>query len=426
MRQQASSSNTSARGGPKTIEVPEAFSFLFEGELGEYRNRICHGGRGSGKSHAYATALVIRASQQPLTVLCCREIQKSIRDSAKRLIENKIVDCGLSHLYHITETEIRGPRGTRFMFAGLRSHPESVQSAEAIDVAWVEEARRVSARSWEILKPTIRRPNSEIWVTYNPYDPTDPVDQMFRGPSGAPPRSLVREVNYDQNPFFPDVLREEMEWDRSRDPEKYAHIWLGKYRGKSEARVFHNWKVEEFDTPEDAEFYFGGDWGFANDPTVLVRQFIRGRKLYIDGEAYKVGCEIDETPALFAGSDPQGRWENPHNHPGILGALKWNIRADSARPETISYMQRKGFKIIPALKGAGSVEDGVEFLKTYDIVIHPRCKHTIDEFTFYSYKVDQLTGKVLPVLVDKKNNVIDACRYGTEEVQRARPLQVFF
>jgi phage terminase large subunit len=135
-----------------------------------------------------------------------------------------------------------------------------------------------------------------------------------------------------------------------------------------------------------------------------VRAYIVGRTLYVDQEAYAVGCEIDNTPALFD---------------KVPGSRRWTIRADSARPETVSYMQRKGFRIIPAVKGPGSVEDGIEFLKSYDIVVHPRCRHTIDELTSYSFKVDSKTDEILPVLDDKNNHVIDALRYACEGLRRA-------
>lgn len=368
-----------------------------------------------------------------MRVLCCREIQKSIKESVKQLIEDKIIACGFGPLngdgfFRATETEITGRNGTWFGFAGLRTNPESVKSKEGIDLALVEEASTVSARSIKILTPTIRKPGSEAWWVWNPKSESDPVDEMFRGKAGTPPRSVVREINYYDNPFFPDVLKEEMEWDLRRDPELHAHVWLGKYELRSEGRVFKNWAVEDFETPADAEFYFGADFGFSVDPSTLLRIFLRGRKLYIDHEAYKVGCEIDETPALFAGSDMRDppRWNNKHNHPGIPGATKWTIRADSARPETISYLNARGFRVVPAIKGAGSIEEGVEFLKTYDIVIHPRCKNTIREFTFYRYKLDKLTGRVLPLLEDADNNLIDPARYALEEVRRARPVQVFF
>jgi phage terminase large subunit len=388
---------------PATIKLPEAFAPLFQ----PARYKAFYGGRGSAKSHSFAAALIIQAAQRPLRVVCCREIQRSIKDSVKRLLDDKIEQLGLRDFYHSTDTEIRGQNGSLFVFAGLRTNPDTLKSMEAVDIAWVEEAHSVSERSLNILVPTVRQPGSEIWLSWNPTNENDPVDVRFR--DQPPPNSIVREVSYADNPWFPDVLREEMEWDRRRDPDKYAHIWLGEYQKRSEARVFHNWRVESFETPADARFYFGADWGFANDPTVLIRCFVNGRTLYVDAESHKVGLEIDHTPA---------RWRED-----IPGCERWPITADSARPETISYMQRQGFRVKPAKKGQGSLEDGVEFLKSFDIVVHPDCKHTADELSLYSYKVDQQTDEVLPQLDDKHNHVIDALRYAVESMRRGGKLQ---
>ena len=329
-------------------------------------------------------------------------MQKSIADSVKRLLDDDIERLGLGHFFESTLTEIRSVIGGLFIFAGLKTNIEAVKSTEGLDIVWVEEANRVSQRSLDILIPTVRKDGSEIWFGWNPESEKDPVDKMFRG-GAAPPDSIVRKVTWEDNPWFPEVLRKEMEWDRQRDPEKYAHVWLGEYTKNAEARVFKNWKIDTFDVPKGARPYFGGDWGFAIDPSVLVRCWIIGRTLYIDKEAYEVGCPIDKTPALFD---------------TVEGASKWPITADSARPETIDYMRRHGYPHIqPARKGPGSVEDGVEFLKSFDIIVHPDCKHTIDELTLYSLKVDKLTGEVLPVLEDKKNHVIDALRYAAEQVR---------
>lgn len=404
-----------------TVQIPKAFRFLFAERMpggAPVRYRAAYGGRGSGKSHAFAAALVIKARQAPIRVLCAREIQKSIKDSVKRLLDDKIREMGFGPYFRSTDTEIKGTNGSHFVFAGLRSNVESIKSLEGIDIAWVEEATTVSQSSLTNLGPTIRKEGSEIWFTWNPRHQNDPVDAMFRLPSGAPPRALVKRVNWDLNPFFPEVLREDMEWDRQRDPDKYRHIWLGEYLRNSEARVFHNWKAEAFETPADARFYLGADWGFSIDPTVLIRAFIIGRTLFVDHEAYKVGCEIDRTPELF---DCLVRDEKGNVIPDQKGmARKWPITADSARPETIDYMVRHGYgRIKPAKKGAGSVEDGIEFLKSYDIVVHPRCKHTIDELTLYSWKTDPLTDEVLPVLDDKQNHVIDALRYSVEGLRRS-------
>jgi phage terminase large subunit len=403
-----------------SVQLPEVFAELWT----PARYKAFYGGRGSAKSHSFAQALVIQAAQEPKRVLCCREIQRSIKDSVKRLLDDKIELAGLGGFYQSTETEIRGANGSLFVFGGLRTNTDSIKSLEGIEIAWVEEANTVSQASLDILVPTIRKPGSELWFSWNPRYETDPVDAMFR--KGPPPGAIVRKVNWTENPWFPEVLKDEMEWDRSRDPDKYAHVWLGEYSRNSEARVFRNWRVEAFDSPKDAVFRFGADWGFAVDPTVLVRSFVVGRTLYVDQEAWSVECEIDNTPALFAGDCPEDKkldgkplWENPRKLPGIDGALKWTITADSARPETVSYMRRRGFKVTAAIKGQGSVEDGVEFLKAYDIVVHPRCRHVADELAMYSYKTDPLTGEILPVLEDKNNHTIDALRYALEALRRA-------
>lgn len=174
-------------------------------------------------------------------------------------------------------------------------------------------------------------------------------------------------------------------------------------------------------------YYFGADWGFSIDPSVLVRCFIIGRTLYVDAEAYRVGCEIDHLPFLFGGmDDPEIRRLNGEAFTslmtkkkelwrGIPGARKWKIVADSASPEIISLMKRRGFPLmVEAKKGAGSVEKGIEFLQGMEIVVHPDCVHTLEELASYSYKIDKHTDDVISVLEDKNNHVIDALRYALE------------
>lgn len=384
------------------IETPEWAEPLLE----PARYKGAHGGRGSGKSHFFGEMVIEEHILNPnkMTV-CIREVQKSIKMSVKRLLELKIEELGVGSYFEVQETAIKSTRGKgQIIFQGMQNHTaDSIKSLEGFDCAWFEEAQNASQRSLDLLRPTIRKPGSELWFSWNPYEASDPIEVLLRGPD-QPPGACVIEVNYDDNPWFPDVLREEMEYDKRRDPDKYLHVWRGGYVNNSEARVFKNWRVEEFDAPEDAMFRFGADWGFSVDPTVLVRLYVVGRTIYIDYEAYQVGCEILDTPDLF-GTIPESD--------------RWPIIADSARPETISHMQKNGFpKVMPASKGKGSVEDGVEFLKSYDIIVHPRCVHTIDELTSYSYKIDPLTNLVTPKLEDKKNHVIDALRYACEGARR--------
>ena len=378
---------------------------VFEPLLGPARYKGAHGGRGSGKSHFFAELLVERSVMAKTDAVCVREIQKSLEQSVKKLLVSKIESMNAGAYFEVLDAKIKSARGGVIIFQGMQDHTsDSIKSLEGYDVLWGEEAQSLSQRSLDLIRPTIRKEGSELWFSWNPSLPTDPIDVLLRGDK-PPPGSVIVQANYSDNPFLPQVLREELEYDRSRDPEKYAHIWLGEYQRNSEARVFRNWVIEEFDRPPGTVHRLGADWGFSVDPSVLVRCSIDGNRLYVDYEAYRVGCEIVNLPELFF---------------SVPEAEKWPITADSARPETISHMQKNGFpKMTAAIKGAKSLEEGVEFLRSFDIVVHPRCQHVIDELTMYSYKTDPLTGMVIPILQDKNNHTIDALRYACEGARRA-------
>lgn len=378
---------------------------VFEPLLQPARYKGAHGGRGSGKSHFFAEMLIERCILEKTDAVCVREVQKSLDQSVKKLLENKIAEMNAGAYFEVQDKKIHSKNGGLIIFQGMQNHTaDSIKSLEGYDIAWVEEAQSLSQRSLDLLRPTIRKAGSELWFGWNPSKATDPVDVLLRGET-LPPGAVVVEANYQDNPWLPEELRAEMEYDRARDPDKYAHIWLGKYQQNSEARVFRNWTVEDFTAPAGAIFRLGADWGFAVDPSVLVRCYIDGKRLYVDYEAHMVGCEIDQLPDLFD---------------RVPDARKWFITADSARPETISYMRKHGYpKINAAIKGAKSVEEGIEFLKSFDIVVHPRCTHLIDELTLYSFKTDPLTGAVLPLLEDKNNHVIDSLRYACEGARKA-------
>lgn len=385
------------------LEIPTPRVFLPLLERSRYKG--AYGGRGSGKSHFFAELAIERSIMEKTDIVCVREIQKSLAQSIKKLIELKIQALGVGDRFNVLKSHIESDLGGIIGFQGMQDHTaESIKSLEGYDVALVEEAQSLSQRSLDLLRPTIRKPGSELWFAWNPNFETDPVDVLLRGPN-PPPDAVVVKANFRDNPWLPDVLKAELEYDQKRDPDKFAHIWLGEYQRNSEARVFKNWKIEEFETAKDAHFRLGADWGFSIDPSVLIRCYIVGRTLFVDHEAYMVGCEIVNLPDLFR---------------SVPDSEKWFITADSARPETISHMRKHGFpKINSAIKGAKSLEEGIEFLKSFDIVVHPRCKHLIDELTLYSYEVDKLTGQVMPKLADKHNHVIDALRYACEGARRA-------
>lgn len=369
-----------------------------------HRYKVFYGGRGSGKSWAVAQALMVMCDMANIRILCCREIQNSIKDSSYQILRDTAERLGISGRFSFLESEIRHKlTGSRFIFKGLLRNEQSVKSTEGIDICWVEEAQTVSESSWEVLIPTVRKPGSEIWVTFNPLNADDPTTKRFI--ENPPQEAYVRKINFDENPHFPPELRAEMEHDKAVDFEKYLHIWEGFPRTVSDAQVFKGrYSVESF--PDDLwkkadRLFFGADFGFARDPSTLVRCFILDRRLYIDHEAYGVGVEIDEMPQLYR---------------SVPGSTEWPIKGDAARPETISYLKnRAGFQISAAKKWQGSVEDGIAYLKGFDkIIIDPRCKHAADEFRLYSYKVDKTTGEILPVVTDANNHVIDALRYSLD------------
>lgn len=375
---------------------------VFEPLLADARYKGAFGGRGSGKSWFFAGE-VVDALLGGKNVLCIREVQNTISDSVKRLIEARIETLGLSDYFEITDKEIRCPMsGGVAIFRGMQNHTAaSVKSLEGFDVAYWEEAQTASQRSLDLLIPTIRKPGSQLWFAWNPDSENDPIEFLRHDP---PENSIVVEANWDDNPLFPAELRSDMERDRKRDPDKYAHVWGGEYRGLSEARVFRNWRIGEIDPPENVVWFYGADWGFAKDETAALRCCIVGETLYIDAEVYELGVPTEALPSLLN---------------RLPDARKWPMRGDSARPETIDYVRRHGFpKLRGARKGKGSVEDGVSFLQGLDIVISPACPNTEREFRSYAYKTDPRTGEILPVIEDKNNHLIDALRYATEGLHR--------
>jgi phage terminase large subunit len=374
------------------IRVPHKFVNLTK----DARYYVFYGGRGSGKSHSVARYLVARALTEPIRILCAREFQNSITDSVHALLADVIGSLGLSEHFDIKNNTIEGPAGSCFIFKGLAHNIEAIKSTEGIDIVWIEEAERVSQKSWDILIPTIRKPGSKIIVTFNPAFETDPTYQRFI--IHPPPDSLVQKVNYFDNPHFPDVLRREMEHAKKVDYNKYLHTWEGNTLTYSDAQVFKDkYVVDEFESRPDEHKRLGADWGFARDATTLISSFVRDGNLYIEYEAYGHGIELTDLATFFR---------------KVPGAERNKIYADSARPETISYMKNQGWNIEAAPKWSGSIEDGIEYMRSFKrIIIHPRCKNVINEFNSYSYKVDKKTDEILPIVMDDKNHTIDAIRY---------------
>jgi phage terminase large subunit len=391
------------------IQFPAKFEPLFKPK----RYKVFWGGRGGAKSWNVARWLLLDGATRKLRTLCAREIQNSIKESVHKLLSEQIALMGLESYYQILENEIRGRNGSEFIFYGVRTNPTKIKSTEGLDRCWIEEAETISERSWELIIPTVRKPGSEIIVTFNPNEDTDPTYRRFILQPPDADDAVVVKVGWEDNPWFPEELRKEKDYLYRVDPEAAAHVWGGECRKVSNAQILRGkYKVEAFTPDRSIESgwhgpYFGADWGFAEDPTVLIKCWINGQTLYIEHEAYGVAVENDKIAELFR--------TVPESDSHI-------IRADNSRPETIHHVHKKGgLNIHPAYKWPGSVEDGIQYLRSFEqIVIHPDCKQTIQEARLWRYKTDQLTGDVLPIVVDAHNHCWDAVRYALEPIiQRA-------
>ncbi|MDC9598838.1 PBSX family phage terminase large subunit [Xenorhabdus anantnagensis] len=395
------------------IELPPKLIPVFSGD---YRYRGSYGGRGSAKTRSFAKMTAIRGymfaeAGVEGVILCGREYMNSLSESSMEEVKQAIrAEPWLDNYYEMGENYIRTRnRRVWYVFAGLRHNLDSIKSKARILIAWIDEAESVSEVAWRKLIPTVREIGSEIWITWNPEINGSPTDKRFR--QSPPDNSCIVEMNYGDNPWFPDVLEQERVNDQARlDASTYAWIWEGAYLENSDKQVLANkYKIESF--PDDLwqkadRLLFGGDFGFAKDPSTLLRMFILDNCLYIDREAYGVGVELDHMPAFYD---------------KVPGSRKWPIKADSARPETISYLKRQGFNIAAAKKWQGSVEDGISYLRGFTkIIIHPRCEHTAKEARLYSYKTDRITGEVLPVIEDANNHCWDAARYGLDGYIKGR------
>lgn len=374
------------------------------------------GGRGSGKSHFFAELAVEAMLLDPyLDFVCVREVQRSLKFSAKKVIEEKIRAFGVSDKFKILDNEIRrlgktGGTTGNMIFTGMQDHTaDTIKSLEGFGRAWFEEASRMSARSRELLLPTIREEDSEIWFSWNPDQPTDPIEKFLV--RDTPENAVVAHINFADNPFCPEVIKEEARIWHKTDPDSYGHVWLGDYNTKSDDQILSGrWQVEDFTiNPAWDGPYYGADWGFSTDPNVVIECYVdpRENRLYVSREIWGLGVEVEDTPDFF------------HR---MSGCHKYVIRADNARPEMVSYVKRHGFaRIRSAEKWPGSVEDGISKLRSYArIVVHSECPETEQECRLYKYKRDRKTDDVLPDIIDKHNHCIDALRYAIEPLTKKR------
>lgn len=385
------------------VEIPPK---AFEALTSSARYKVFHGGRGGSKSWTIGDILLTKAMNEKAVFLCVREFQNSIKDSVHRLLCRRIEELGFLSFFEIQKaTIICRKTGSEFIFAGLADKTaDSIKSLEGAKYCWVEEAQTVSDRSWQLLIPTIRTKGSEIWVSFNPDEETDPTYQRFI--VNTPPDALVVRLNWDDNPWFPEVLKKEKDYLYSVDPDAANHVWGGACRKVSDAQILRGrYRVQEF-TPKPELWdgpYQGIDFGFAQDPGTMVRCWIWEGDLYLEHEAFGLEVDTDLLPSL---------WDE------IPNARSYMARADNSRPETISLVNRLGYnRVVACQKWTGCEKDGIEHLRSYkNIIIHPRCPEAAKEARLWSWKKDRLSGDILPETTGKFDNTWAAVRYALEPI----------
>jgi phage terminase large subunit len=402
-------------------EFPERLGFLFEPK----RYKVVYGGRGGAKSWGIARALLIKGAQKPLRILCARELQNSIQDSVLKLLADQIADLGLGDFYEIQKTTILGANGTEFIFSGLRHNVDSLKSKEGIDIVWVEEAQNVSAYSWDKLVPTIRKDGSEIWVSFNPELESDETYQRFV--ANNPTDSIVRKVGWEHNPWFPDVLRQEMEDLKVRSPDAWLNVWEGHCRQSLDGAIYAAELREAEAAGRICHVPYDGskpvsvfcDLGWADHTSLWFVQRV--------GLEYRV---------LRAVQDRQKPW--PH-YLQLIQSFGYVIEGIWLPHDAQAHQLGTGKSIEEITRASGlptrivpslSVEDGINALRTVFPQVwwdKANCADGISALRHYRYEVDPVTGQFSrKPLHDDASHYADGARYfavGMKAGAKPQPLK---
>lgn len=384
--------------------IPTEFERLFDKD---WREAAVYGGRASLKSHTVARYLLTRARQAKTRILCCREIQRSIKDSSYQLLKDLIKEFELDDFRITNDSIVNEINGSEFLFKGLYGNEQTIKSTEGIDIAWVEEAQTVSEKSLEILTPTVRKDGSQIIYTYNRLDEDDPVHQRLV--LDGRPNTLIINVNYDvaiKYGWFPEVLRLEMEDDRERRPDLYKHKWLGEPLTMSESRIYKDWAIID-DIPHNARLErYGLDFAWKPDKTALVAVY------YYDG-----GYLLDEI-------NVQLEWENADIASTLKNIPQVLTVGDSSDERSIADIRSYGINIVAAKKGPDSLRRGIKLMQEQRISVTRRSAHLIDGYRSWSWKLDR-DDKIIPGVPEHEPDALAAARYAIESlipIQRRQEL----
>jgi phage terminase large subunit len=376
----------------KEIQIPIEFKRLFDKD---WREAAVYGGRFSLKSHTIARFLLIRARMEKTRVACFREFQNSITESSHQLLADLIKQYQLSDFEVTNNSIINKINGSDFLFKGLYLNEQSIKSIEGIDIAWVEEAQTVTKNSIEVLTPTVRKPGSQIIYSYNRLLEDDPVHQRLV--VEGRPNTLIINVNYDialKYGWMPDVIRLEMEDDREKRPSLYKHKWLGE-PNSLERKIYKDWAFID-EIPHEAKLErYGLDYGYSNDPTAIVAIYKYNGGFIWDEIAYRKGMSNKQIADILL------------NQPEAI------VVPDSAEPKSNDELIAYGINVMPAQKGRGSVNQGIQVVQSQRISVTKRSQNIRKEYMNYLWEVDR-NGVIINVPEGGNDHSMDAGRYGME------------
>lgn len=390
------------------IQIPDVFRFLFEPK----RYKVMYGGRGGAKSHSIARVLLIMGAQKPLRVICAREIQKSIADSVHALLSDLIRDHGLTDFYEIQQQIIRGKNGTEFKFRGLKHNTTDLKSLEGADIVWIEEAENVSNNSWEILIPTVRKESSEIWVSFNPKNATDPTYQRFVISQDDDITS--RKIGWQDNPFFPEVLEKERKKLEAVDPEAYAHIWEGEPDTRRSGAVYakqltkarEEGRITRVPYDPGCEVFTAWDLGFGDATAIWWLQFV-GRELRWLEYYENSGEQLDHYAGIIK-AKPYQYAANGHYLPHDGG--HGNIRGESVSRQLLAMGISN-----TVLPREVDITPGLELTRqtiAYSVFDAEKCKDGLHALENYGYEWDEDRQIFKPrPLHNWASNGADSARY---------------
>ena len=380
------------------------------------------GGRGSGKSYAVAIYCVMMTMASCIRVLCIREYHTSIRESQFKTLCEVIALLGLQEQFIATENTLKCVNGSEFVFRGVGVNPESIRSLEGITITWFEEGQMMSERTKQVLLPTIfRKPDSQLIVTYNPENASDPVSQMLQ--ENPMPRTACELVNWNDNEFITDDLKMLMAHDYATDVMTAKHVWEGDYTHRSREQIYADkCVIQDFELPTVGPIgpFYGMDFGTV-DPNVFIEAWIWNGCIYVTQELVGL-CDLREMPAWM--TQVTGWWrQSPKG--GKVPLPNVRIYADCARPEVIVDLQGRQVPVIACTKYPGCVEERIHKIRKFDkIVIHSSLRPPkyqdkwglCNEQFLYKYKVDAKTQEILPGIIDKYNHSWDALAYALQPV----------